>query len=75
MADDKVAASLSLLPLLKVWGCCRKLGVSKVSQRISGVSYWSQQGPKAIGGGALEGVTSAEGGEHGEEEEEKEDDS
>ena len=75
MADDEVTASLSLLPLLKVWCCCRQLGVPKVGQRVPRVSHRGQQRPEAVGGGTLEGVASAQGGEEGEEEEEEEDDS
>ena len=63
VADDKVAASLSLLPLLKVLGCCGQLAVPKVGQRVPGVAHWGQQGPESIGGRALEGVAGAEGGE------------
>ena len=75
MADDEVAASLSLLPLLKVWCCCRsQLAVPKVGQGVSGVAHRGQQRPEAIGGRPLEGVASAQGGEEGEEEEEEEDD-
>ena len=74
MADDKVTASLSLLPLLKVWGCRRQLGVPKVGQRVPRVAHWGQQRPEAVGGRPLEGVASAQGGEEGEEEEEEEDD-
>ena len=75
MADNEVAASLSLLPLLKVLGCCGQLAVPKVGQRVPGVTHWCQQRPEAVGGRPLEGVAGAEGGEEGEEEEEKEDDS
>ena len=74
MADDEVTASLSLLPLLKVWGCRGQLGVPKVSQRVPCVAYRGQQRPEAVGGSTLEGVASAQGGEEGEEEEEEEDD-
>ena len=74
MADNEVAASLSLLPLLKVLGCCGQLAVPKVGQRVPGVTHWCQQRPEAVGGRALEGVAGAERGEEGEEEEEEEDD-
>ena len=74
MADDKVAASLSLLPLLEVLGCHRQLAVPKVGQRVPGVTHWGQQRPEAVGGRALEGVAGTERDEEGEEEEEEEDD-
>ena len=74
MADDKVAASLSLLPLLEVLRCRGQLAVPKVGQRVPGVTHWGQQRPEAVGGRALEGVAGTERDEEGEEEEEEEDD-